>query len=184
MESGIVMVKPGWQKRALRVSDRVFFGSLVFFVIVCMGPALVIAVLGLLTGSTPTEEQGGFFGWSAEYPAFNPQSWTLFIPAAGMLFLSIWTIPLPLQRFPKPGRATFAWFAFVAFLFSIPLGTAYFGAPGIHNEGTLALFVYLVAWLLFVVRDILGWVHLVPLAWRDGPSVRTRRAGKPASADA
>ena len=178
------MVKPGWQKMALRVSDRVFFGSLVFFVIVCMGPALVIAVLGLLAGSTPTEEQGGFFGWSAEYPAFNPQSWTLFIPAAGMLFLSIWTIPLSLRRFPKPGRATFAWFAFVAFLFSIPLGTAYFGAPGIQNEGTLALFVYLVAWLLFVVRDILGWVHLVPLAWRESPSARTRSARKPASADA
>ncbi len=184
MESGNIVVKPGWPNKAHRISDLVFFGSVVFFVIVCMGPALVIAVLGLTTGSTPTEEQGGFFGWSAKYPAFNPQSWTLFVPAIGLLFLSIFTIPLPLRRFPKPGRATFAWFAFVAFLFSIPLGTAYFGAPGIHNEGTLALFVYLAAWVLLVVRDILGWVHLVPRAWRESPTARSRRARKPASADA
>lgn len=166
------------RKRAEAITDIVYWLSSVFFLLACILPIIVIGIIGLATGTSPTEAQGGILGHADGYPAFNPQSWLLYVPAAGMLFLSIYTIPLPLRGFPGAGRLSLVNITFLMFFIGLLVSIAFVGAPGIENEGFLAVLVLLVALILFIVRWILGGLKLLPLAWREEPPKRRRTPKK------
>ncbi|PRY67022.1 hypothetical protein B0I08_108106 [Glaciihabitans tibetensis] len=155
------------QRRRESIAHGVYTAAGVFFVVVCMLPVAIVMIIGLATGTAPTEAQGGVFGVADGYPAFNPQSWLLWIPAAAMIFLAIWTVPLPMRSRVGSGRAALANTSLVMFLISLSLGIAFEGAPGINNQGVFAALIMAVAFALFLLRAVAGLVRLVPRAWRE-----------------
>lgn len=170
------MVTKSFQQRAEDITSLVSWIAGVFFALVSFLPVLVIILIGIFSGVYPTQAEGGALATVPGYPAFNPQTWLFYIPAIATLFLAVWTIPLPLRAFPGVSRFSLilssGLFAIIAFLF----GGAFHGAPGIMNEGLWTGFIFLAAWLLFVLRALLGALHLLPRKWREArPTVRRQR---------
>lgn len=167
------------------MADAVFWISGVLLVVAGMLPILVVFLIGLVQGAVPSESEGGIWGHAERYPAFDPQTWLLLLPAAGTLFLSIWTIPLPLRGFPSTSRYQIGSFAVTGMIVSLLVGTAFAGAPGIGNEGLFAVPLFAIAFVLIVVRGILGSMRALPRAWREAtPTKRTRRASAASRAGA
>lgn len=153
--------------RRSEIASRVIVATLLFFCVAILIPVIVIAVTGLFTQTIPPGGDNAIYRAGPGYPAFNPQSWLLYLPAATMLFLSIWTLPLPMRGEARFGRHFAAALTFIMGAWSVPLGIAFKGAPGIQNEGMFAFIIYFLAWLIFVVRIVLGWLKWVPASWRE-----------------
>lgn len=161
------MVKrQSWRARAEAITDITFSLTTLYLVAVAMVPPIIIAIIGIVSGTFPTQQQGGLLGVASGYPAFNPQSWLLYPPAVVFLALSIYTIPLPLKDFLATSRGFLTAFTLIFGVAVLETGTAYAGAPGIHNEGRYAGLFFVVAFVLLWLRTILGWLHLVPASWR------------------
>ena len=170
------MVTRAGQKKAEDLTDVVFSSAGVLFVLVGFVPAIIIMIIGIVSGTAPAEAEGGMWGWAPGYPAFDPQSWLLFLPALAALFLAVWTIPLPLRTFPGTSRAMLAWTSLGAVPITFLIGGAFMGAPGIANEGFWAAFGFLAAAALLFLRLLLGALHLLPRSWREAePTARRRR---------
>jgi hypothetical protein len=125
--------------KAQKLTDVLYLGSIAFFFVAIFLPPLVIMLIGLFAGTVPTEAEGGILGFADSYPAFNPQSWLMWVPAVVMLFLAFWTIPL---------------------------SSAFVGAPGIEGESVVAALLFGVAFVLFLLRALFGLFRLVPRSWR------------------
>ncbi|MGV8967027.1 MAG: hypothetical protein ACOH2F_12190 [Cellulomonas sp.] len=164
------------QKRAEDLTDVVFWAAGVFYVLAGFVPVILIMIIGIINGTSPDEADGGLWGVAPGYPAFDPQSWLFFLPALALLFLSLWTIPLPLRSFPGTSRAMLAWTSAGAVLLTAQMAAAFQGAPGIANEGIWAALIFAAAAALFFVRLLLGALHLLPRTWREAdPTPRRRR---------
>jgi hypothetical protein len=170
------MVTRAQQKRAEDLTDIILPIAGVFYVVAGFVP--VIVIIGIVSGTAPTEADGGVWGWAPGYPAFDPQSWLFFLPALALLFLSIWTIPLPLRNFPGTSRAMLTWTSASAILITAQMGAAFHGAPGISNEGIWAAFIFAAAAVIFFLRLLLGVLHLVPRSWRETAPTPRRQARK------
>lgn len=164
------------QTQAEDLTDVVFWMAGVFYVLVGFVPVIVVMIIGIVGGTFPTEAQGGVWGWAPGYPAFEPQTWLFYPPALAALFLSLWTIPLPLRSFPGTSRAMLAWTSLGAFPLTAQLASAFHGAPGIGNEGIWAALIFAAAAVLLFLRLLLGALHLLPRSWREAaPTPRRRR---------
>ncbi|WP_213815548.1 hypothetical protein [Glaciihabitans sp. dw_435] len=166
------------RKRAEAITDIVYWVSAAFYLVACLLPLIVIMIIGLIAGTVPTQAEGGVLGFADGYPAFNPQSWLLYVPALGVLFLSIWTFPLPLRSFPGASRVSLVSITFFMFFIGLLVSSAFMGSPGIENEGFPAVLIMLLALVLFIVRWILGALRLLPASWREAPTVRRRTPKK------
>lgn len=167
--------------KAETVTDIVYWGAGAFFFLTFLLPPIVIMVIGLIMGTVPSEADGGVLGFGPEYPAFNPQSWLLWVPAVAMAFLSIWTIPLPLSSFPGASRTSLISSTFFMCFLGMILSTAFVGAPGIEGESIVAALVLGGAGLLFIVRALAGFFRLVPRSWREATPVPRQRKKRKAS---
>lgn len=157
------------------VSDIVYWCAGLFFLFAVLLPPILLMIIGLIAGTTPTEAQGGVLGVANGYPAFNPQAWLMWVPAAAMLFLSVWTIPLPLQSSSPFGRGALIGASFTMFIVGSVLSLAFVGAPGIDGQAVLASAGFGVAWVLLVLRALAGFFHLVPRSWREATPVKRKR---------
>jgi len=166
---------------AERVADLVYWGAGAFFLLAFLLPPIVIMIIGLIAGTVPSEADGGVLGFGPSYPAFDPQAWLLWVPAAAMIFLAFWTIPLPLKSFPGASRTALISATFLMCFLGMILSTAFVGAPGIEGESILAALTLGVAGLLFVVRALAGLFRLVPLSWREATPVPRQRKNRKAS---
>ena len=170
------MVTRARQKQAEDLTDVVFWIAGVFYVVAVFVPVIIIMIIGLVAGTFPTEAEGGMWGWAPGYPAFDPQSWLFFLPALAALFLSVWTFPLPLRTFPGTSRGMLLGTSASAILLTAQMGAAFHGAPGIANEGVWSSFLFAAAAALFLLRLLLGALHLLPRSWREAePTPRRRR---------
>jgi hypothetical protein len=173
------MVKALTRATAHKVTDALYWGTGIFFVLAIVLPAIVIMVIGLLSGTVPSEADGGVLGFGENYPAFDPQGWLLWVPAVSLLFLSLWTIPLPLTRFPGTSRSALITLSFTMTIIGTVLSIAFVGAPGIEADGVVAVAVIGAALVLFVLRALAGFLNLVPRSWReDAPKSRQPKKGK------
>ena len=149
--------------------------------VLCLILRLVVAIVGLVTQTVPPTDNGGLVGYAPGYPAFDPQTWLFFIPALSMLFLAIWTIPLPpsVIFFGRFSLVIFAWGQFLTcWLASI----SYPGAPNVLNVAEYATPLFVVAGGLLIHRMLAGAFHLVPAAWRV-PVEKKRQKKKVAGDD-
>jgi hypothetical protein len=152
--------------KAQKLTDVLYLGSIAFFFVAIFLPPLVIMLIGLFAGTVPTEAEGGILGFADSYPAFNPQSWLMWVPAVVMLFLAFWTIPLPLSHFPAASRAALLNTSALMCFFGLILSSAFVGAPGIEGESVVAALLFGVAFVLFLLRALFGLFRLVPRSWR------------------
>jgi hypothetical protein len=164
--------------KAQRLTEVLYLGSVAFYFVALFMPPLVIMLIGLFTSTSPTEAQGGVLGFADSYPAFDPQSWLLWVPAVVMLFLALWTIPLPLAKFPGTSRASLINASALMTFFGLILSTAFVGAPGIDGEAVIAALVLAVAFVLFVLRALIGLFRLVPRSWREAPPATRKRTSE------
>ncbi|MCR2785098.1 MULTISPECIES: hypothetical protein [unclassified Microbacterium] len=81
------------------LADRLFFWTGMTIVAFGLLPIILIAVIGLIQGTLPSEADGSITGTAAGFPLFQPPFWLLWLPAVGMLALTVITWPFP-ARFP------------------------------------------------------------------------------------
>lgn len=152
-----------------------FAAATIFFAVVCLGPIPVAGIIGLITGVYPTEAQGGLIGHVPGYPAFTYLNWLILVPALAMLFLSVYTIPLPLKKFLTARRLTLTLVALIGLVASPAIAAAFFDPEsGVYPVAIWAVPVFALAVLLFLVRALLGALKLVPEAWRTEISATPR----------
>jgi len=160
-----------WTERAKRtgekVTDVVFFFAIASYALLGVLPIAINIVIGFFTGTLPGEAAGGLLGFASGYPAFAPQNWLLWLPAAAMLFLAFWTIPSAVRGFHVSSRSTWAGATLTMFFTGLAISTAFAGAPGVGGEGVIAVLVLGATWILFALRAIAGALRLVPKSWRE-----------------
>ncbi len=160
-------VRVARRTRAERVTRIVFTASTIFFVVVGLGPIPVAGILGLVSGVYPTQEQGGIIGHVPGYPAFPYFAWLIFLPAAAALFLSVYTIPLPLKRVFAIRRSLLTLVVLFELGWSPVLAAAFFDkSADTYPVAVWAVPVFAVAFLLLLLRALLGALRVLPEAWR------------------
>ncbi|MBD7957349.1 hypothetical protein H9651_06835 [Microbacterium sp. Sa4CUA7] len=148
------------------LTGRVFFWSGMGIVAFGMLPLLAVMVIGLAQGTVPVES--GVLGTGAGYPLFQPPFWLLWLPALGMVALTVITWPFP-ARFPTyfwGARSDMSAISAVGLMTALTASVA-FGGPQLWVVlGAGALF--LLAMVVFGVRGSIEFI-------RDGIDLRAGR---------
>ncbi|PRY67019.1 hypothetical protein B0I08_108103 [Glaciihabitans tibetensis] len=174
---------PAGRLKAEKLAGAAFWCAGIVLVAVTLLPVLVIMAIGLVTGTTPSEDEGGIYGVASGYPAFDPQAWLIWIPAIVLLAFSLFTIPLPMRGMSGRGsaglsRPVLTYVTLALFLMAFVNGGAFVGAPGIGPAGLYASLVVGLTFVLLLLRTIAGALRLVPKSWREGTPVQPRSPGE------
>lgn len=150
------------------LAGRLFFWSGMAIVAFGLLPVIVVAVIGLMQGTVPTEADGGILGFAPGYPVFQPPFLLLWLPALGMLALTVITWPFP-SRFP-----TYFWGARydMSVVSAVGLGVVVFAAVAFGGPQLPLVLpaagAFLIAMIVFGVRGLIEFI-------RDGIDLRAGR---------
>ncbi len=142
--------RPAQKSPRVRLAGRVFLWSGLCIVAFGMLPLAIVAVIGIVQGTVPTEADGGIIGSAPGYPLFQPPFWLLWLPALGMLSLTVITWPFP-SRFPAyfwGARFDMSVIAMVGLLTTLVAAVAY--------DATQASIVFAAAGAFFVAMVVFG----------------------------
>jgi len=139
------------------LTGRVFFWSGMGIVAFGMLPLLAVSVIGLAQGTVPVDR--GILGAGPGYPLFQPPFWLLWLPALGMLALTVITWPFP-ARFPSyfwGARSDMSIISAVGLMTALTASVAFGGEQMWLVLGAGGLF--LLAMVVFGVRGAIEFIR-------------------------
>lgn len=142
--------RPAEKSPRVRLAGRVFFWSAMGVVAFGMLPLAIIAIIGIAQGTVPSEADGGIIGSAPGFPLLQPPFWLLWLPALGMLALTVITWPFP-SRFPAyfwGARFDMSIISLVGLLTTLVAAVAY--------EAPQASIVFAAAGAFFVAMVVFG----------------------------
>lgn len=147
----------------------VFMVSCILWALLVMAPPIIVMIIGLVMGTVPPEGAGGAWGYGPGYPIVTPIASLGALPAAGMLYLAVRTFPLPLRFLDTPSRSAMTVFSLFMGLTTALASMAMRDPSHITIDmwiGLVAAGAQFLAFVLFIARYVLGWLHLLPRSWR------------------